>query len=297
MSEISQNSFNLYEQNIDSIDFETSKNPSIISKIKESESKPYSFVDNNENTLLGRKLNRTENQKESLRALIIHKLQKRENKKKQNLFIKEKEKKIKIKSLAQIAKELECNINTVLFWKKKYETHLNLANYKKLNPGCIYEKNQKHKINEENKSKEYSIKRSKTTKKSSIAPIVRKFLYRSFKNKSSGGTDNRSINRVMAAANKKFSGKTVNIPTNKRKINQKVYKSLTYGIVQRFTRKNFGICRKIQKRHAIFNKNNIEQRKKFDEYIISNNIKGKDIFFSDEKRFVLDFFLILRQMF
>jgi len=63
---------------------------------------------------------------------------------------------------------------------------------------------------------------------------------------------------------------------------------LTIGKVQRFLIKCFGKPRKLKKR-PLLKESHYKQRKNFAKYIIENDIDHKKIYFTDEKRFLLNF--------
>ena len=125
------------------------------------------------------------------------------------------------------------------------------------------------------------LSRKKAKRKpTSISQRIQNYLYKQFSNKRTGGKDNRSILKVMAKANKKYHLKETP--------NQRGEKRLTYGTVQRFLKMKFGKARRLIKR-PLLKPHHIEQRKNFAEYIIKNDIDYKKIFFTDEKRFVMNF--------
>ena len=114
----------------------------------------------------------------------------------------------------------------------------------------------------------------------SISKRIQDYLYKQFSNKRTGGKDNRSIMKVMAKANKIF-----NLENGKNEIGEK---RLTYGTVQRFLKMKFGKARRLIKR-PLLKPHHLEQRKNFADYIINSGIKHRNIFFTDEKRFVMNF--------
>ena len=115
---------------------------------------------------------------------------------------------------------------------------------------------------------------------------IQQYLYKQFADKRTGGKEGRSIRKVIAKANKKFKLKDPKklgdpkIPKEERK--------LSYGSVQRFLVSKFGRARKLIKK-PLLKPSHISQRKVFAEYIIKNEIDYKKIFFTDEKRFIMNF--------
>ena len=123
-------------------------------------------------------------------------------------------------------------------------------------------------------------RRKAKRKPTSISMRIQKYLYKQFSNKRTGGKDNRSIMKVMAKANKKF-----NLKEEKNIFGEK---RLTYGTVQRFLKMKFGKARRLIKR-PLLKPHHIEQRKNFADYIVNSGIDHTKIFFTDEKRFVMNF--------
>ena len=114
---------------------------------------------------------------------------------------------------------------------------------------------------------------------------IQQYLYKQFADKRTGGKEGRSIRKVIAKANKKFKLK------DPKKLGEKVPKEerkLSYGSVQRFLVAKFGHARKLIKK-PLLKPSHISQRKVFAEYIIKNEIDYKKIFFTDEKRFIMNF--------
>ena len=114
---------------------------------------------------------------------------------------------------------------------------------------------------------------------------IQQYLYKQFADKRTGGKEGRSIRKVIAKANKKF--KLKDPKKCEGKINQDE-RRLTFGTVQRFLVMKFGKARKLIKK-PLLRPSHISQRKAFAEYIVKNEIDFKKIFFTDEKRFVMNF--------
>ena len=131
-------------------------------------------------------------------------------------------------------------------------------------------------------------KKKRDRKRFSYIPYrLQQYLYKQFADKRTGGKEGRSIRKVIARANKKFhlkdpkkEGGNIKVPKEQRK--------LSYGSVQRFLVSKFGHARKLIKK-PLLKPSHISQRKVFAEYIIKNEIDYKKIFFTDEKRFIMNF--------
>ena len=131
-------------------------------------------------------------------------------------------------------------------------------------------------------------KKKRDRKRFSYIPYrLQQYLYKQFADKRTGGKEGRSIRKVIARANKKFhlkdpkkEGGNTKVPKEQRK--------LSYGSVQRFLVSKFGHARKLIKK-PLLKPSHISQRKVFAEYIIKNEIDYKKIFFTDEKRFIMNF--------
>ena len=130
-------------------------------------------------------------------------------------------------------------------------------------------------------------KKKRDRKRFTYIPFkIQQYLYKQFADKRTGGKEGRSIRKVIARANKKFKLKDPkklgdpNIPKEERK--------LSYGSVQRFLVSKFGHARKLIKK-PLLKPSHISQRKVFAEYIVKNEIDYKKIFFTDEKRFIMNF--------
>ena len=129
------------------------------------------------------------------------------------------------------------------------------------------------------------LTKKKIKKRISLIPHkIKLYLYKQFADKRTGGKEGRSIRKVIAKANKKFKlkdpKKFKGIPKEERR--------LSYGTVQRFLVMKFGRARKLIKK-PLLKPSHISQRKVFAEYIIKNEIDYKKIFFTDEKRFIMNF--------
>lgn len=109
--------------------------------------------------------------------------------------------------------------------------------------------------------------------------------------------DSKHIEFILNLAKNKFSGidrassriiayKVSKEFRNSTKKDGKQFK-VSAMTVNRLLQKHFGKPRKARKIFKMTPKN-IEQRIKFIDYIHENNIKGEDIFFTDESRFLLD---------
>ena len=114
---------------------------------------------------------------------------------------------------------------------------------------------------------------------------IQQYLYKQFADRRTGGKEGRSIRKVVAKANKKFKLKDWKrckeyVPKEQRR--------LSTGSVQRFLVKKFGKARKLIKK-PLLKPSHISQRKAFAEYIVKNEIDHTKIFFTDEKRFIMNF--------
>ena len=114
---------------------------------------------------------------------------------------------------------------------------------------------------------------------------IQQYLYKQFADRRTGGKEGRSIRKVVAKANKKF-----NLKDWKRmkEFVPKEQRRLTTGSVHRFLVKKFGRARKLIKK-PLLKPSHISQRKVFAEYIVKNEIDFTKIFFTDEKRFIMNF--------
>ena len=114
---------------------------------------------------------------------------------------------------------------------------------------------------------------------------IQQYLYKQFADRRTGGKEGRSIRKVVAKANKKF-----NLKDWKRmkEFVPKEQRRLTTGSVHRFLVKKFGRARKLIKK-PLLKPSHISQRKAFAEYIVKNEIDHTKIFFTDEKRFIMNF--------
>ena len=114
---------------------------------------------------------------------------------------------------------------------------------------------------------------------------IQQYLYKQFADRRTGGKEGRSIRKVVAKANKKFKLK------DWKRMNEYVPKEqrrLSTGSVHRFLVKKFGKARKLIKK-PLLKPSHISQRKAFAEYIVKNEIDHTKIFFTDEKRFIMNF--------
>jgi len=130
------------------------------------------------------------------------------------------------------------------------------------------------------------LSRKKRKVKPSFIPFkIQQYLYKQFADRRTGGKEGRSIRKVVAKANKKFKlkdWKRMNefVPKEQRRI--------TTGSVQRFLVRKFGKARRLIKK-PLLKPSHISQRKAFAEYIVKNEIDHTKIFFTDEKRFIMNF--------
>ena len=131
-------------------------------------------------------------------------------------------------------------------------------------------------------------KKKRDRKRFSYIPYrLQQYLYKQFADKRTGGKEGRSIRKVIARANKKFHLKDPKTEGGLDKV-PKEQRKLSYGSVQRFLVAKFGRARKLIKK-PLLKPSHISQRKVFAEYIIKNEIDYKKIFFTDEKRFIMNF--------
>lgn len=162
----------------------------------------------------------------------------------------------------EIAEKFKCNLSTVSKWVKK-----------------IKEKKETREINYKIPASMEEIKiildnldfPKKKKKKTRLTRTEKRYLYKQFANKRTGGKDSSSIRKVIARANKKF--------------HLKKEKKLSYSTIQRYTKETF---KKIKyKKTPMLTDEQKKKRKEFGDYIINNNIDYKSIFFTDEKQFEL----------
>ncbi len=178
-------------------------------------------------------------------------------------------------TIRAIAKNCNCSTRTVLKWvdicKNLKEQDNKNDIYK--DPNTEAEKNEEDILKEINK---IDLKRKIRKGKSTIPRKVKNYIFKKWTNKTTGGKDNSSIRKIVAIGNKKY------------KLNKDPKHKLTIGKVQRFLIKCFGKPRKLKKR-PILKESHYKQKKNFAKYIIENDIDHKKIYFTDEKRFLLNF--------
>jgi len=203
----------------------------------------------------------------------------------------------------EIIRKYSCSPSTACKWIKYYRSKKEQADligkrikirerrkndYNRINNDVIEIKDESKEEQERKRTKfilneldKIDLSRRKARRKpTTISKRIQNYLYKQFSNKRTGGKDNRSITKVMARANKKFK-------LNETK-NERGEKRLTYGTVQRFLKMKFGKARRLIKR-PLLKPHHIAQRKSFADYIVKNEIDHKKIFFTDEKRFVMNF--------
>ena len=190
------------------------------------------------------------------------------------------------KSIRQIASAVGCSKNMALKWVQIYKQEKEDETKKTNNRISKNEKGEFEREKEEEKKEKKKIKneevtsiylgrgRKKMMKRTKIRYDVQKYIFKQFANKRTGGADKRSLRNVMAKVNRKFKLK------GKEKI--------TFGAIQRFTICKFNKPRKILKR-PLLTLNHVQKRNEFADYILNEKVDFNNIFFTDEKRFLLNF--------
>ena len=115
---------------------------------------------------------------------------------------------------------------------------------------------------------QHTTRAKKRVRKGKMKRDVKNFLFKKCSNKYTG-VDNASSRAL--------------VPKLKRKFGLKVHQTT----VNRWLKPILSKPRR-SKKSLFLTKDHKIARKEFADYIISNNIKGKDIFFTDEKRFLLN---------
>lgn len=156
-------------------------------------------------------------------------------------------------SLTAISKKEICTIKTVKLWVDRYRE------------------------NEEiNKDFDFTSKVRK--RKISIPYMVQKYIIKKCSNKSMVGNDGISLNYLISKINSCYRLR------KKLNFNKKISKTT----LLRFIRAQFGKPYKLRKKPLINPAYSIRKRG-FVQYIIDEKINGNNIFFTDEKIFLLNF--------
>ena len=155
-------------------------------------------------------------------------------------------------TLTNIAKEEKCTIKTAKKWIDKYKESENKA--------------------------DFDFSSQKRKRKISIPYNVQKYIIRKCSNKSTGGKDGISLNYLLSQINK--------CSNLRKKLN--FHGKISKTSLHRFIHYKFCKPYKLRKKPMI-KPEHIIQKKKFSKYILEEKIKGDDIFFTDEKIFLLDF--------
>ena len=170
------------------------------------------------------------------------------------------------KSLTEIARSEKCTIKTVRNWVNRYKQHIS----KKPNLDSP---------NNKEIDKDFEFRSLERKRRLSIPYKVQRYIIGKCNNKSTGGKDGISLNYLLSQIN--FNKRL------RKKLN--FQKKICKTTLHNFIRAHFGKPYKIRKK-PYFKREHLVKRKKFADYIIENNIKGSDIFFTDEKIFLIDFF-------
>ena len=157
-------------------------------------------------------------------------------------------------SLTKIAKEEKCTIKTVKKWIDKYK------DFKNKNEG------------------EFNFSSQARKRKISIPFKVQKYIIKKCSNKSTGGKDGISLNYLLSQINK--------CSSLRKRLN--FHGKISKTSLHRFIHYKFGRPYKLRKKPKI-KPEHIIQKKNFAQYILEKEIKGNEIFFTDEKIFLLDF--------
>jgi len=173
---------------------------------------------------------------------------------------------LKKNTIRKIAEVCNCSTRTVMKWVKYFRKEMG---------------DEKKEVLLDNESilkriNNIDLGRKSRKQKSSILRKVANYISKKCSNKTTGGTDNCSIRKIVAIGNRKF------------KLNKDLKHKLTINKVHRFLSRKFGRPRKLIKK-PLLKENHIKQRKNFAKYILDNNIDHNKIFFTDEKRFLLSF--------
>ena len=168
------------------------------------------------------------------------------------------------KTITAIAKEENCTIKTCKKWIDEYKNFISSKNKPINQNGEI--------------DKDFNLYSAPKGHKLSIPYLVQRYIINKCKNKSTGGKDGVSINFLLSQIN--------NCSKIRKKL--KFHGKLSKSTLHRFIKKYFGKPYKYRIRPLI-KKEHILKRKEFADYIKNENIKSKEIFFTDEKIFLLDF--------
>jgi len=167
-------------------------------------------------------------------------------------------------TLTKISKELNCTIKTAKKWVDRYK--------------CFIEKRKNQGNPIQNIDKEFNFNSKEKKRKISIPYNVQNYVLKKCANKSTGGKDGISLNFLISQINHSKSLR------RRLKFTGKISKSSLH----RFIHSKFGKTYKIRKK-PLLKDDHKRSRKQFTEYIKEEEIKGEDIFFTDEKLFLLDF--------
>lgn len=182
------------------------------------------------------------------------------------------------KTILSISKELKCGASTVFRIKKAYQNYLAKLNYNTVKHNERLEKTfTTWKRNRTESTKDiyfngFSLKEKRRKRKSTIPYKARLYIYKKCKDRNTGGVNGVSIEKIRVLTNKKF----------------KNNKKLSFSVVARFLKKNFKRTYAIRKR-PILTKKNIQKRQDFAKELLEKNIDPNTIFFTDEKKFLLNF--------
>jgi hypothetical protein len=159
-------------------------------------------------------------------------------------------------TLTAISVKEKCTIKTVKFWVDRYKEYL-----------------------EQNKEdKEFDFTSNARLRKISIPYKVQKYIIKKCSNKSTGGKDGISLNYLLSQIN----------GCSRLRKRLKFHGKLSKTTLHRFIRDKFGKPYRLRKKPLIKSVHAI-QKKNFAKYITDEKISGNDIFFTDEKIFLLDF--------
>lgn len=164
-------------------------------------------------------------------------------------------------NLTKISKYAKCSIKTAKKWVENYKEYLNA----------------KKNSNEENYPK-FSPSSAPRKRKLSIPYKVQRYIIKKCSNKSTGGKDGISLNYLLSQIN--------SAPRIRKKLNY--YGKISKTTLHNFIKNHFGKCYKLRKKPFLTNEH-IQKRKEFANYIISEKINGNNIFFTDEKLFLINF--------
>ena len=118
----------------------------------------------------------------------------------------------------------------------------------------------------------FSLKEKRRKRKISKPYKARLYIYKKCKDRNTGGINGISIEKIRVLAYRKF----------------KLGKKLSISSIARFLRKKYKRTYVIRKR-PLLTKKNIKERQNFAKEILEKDIDPNNIFFTDEKRFLLNF--------